>query len=80
MLEVFSAKIIAAVIAAIGALLGIVVAYQKGRKAKATEAQAETAKSIIETVEKSRETENNIRDLNPDERRKRLRQYARDPK
>ncbi|MBW7837988.1 MAG: hypothetical protein H3C28_15280 [Sphingomonadales bacterium] len=80
MLEVFSAKIIAAVVAVIGALLGVVVAYQKGRKAKATEVQAETAKTVIETVEKARETEDNVRALDPDERRKRLRQYARDPK
>ena len=80
MLEMVSAKIIAAIIAVIGALLGVVVAYQKGRKAKTVEVQAQSAKAVIKSVEKARETENDVRALSPLERRQRLRQYTRDPK
>lgn len=79
MLEILSAKVIGVIIAVIGALLGLLVAYREGRKAKAAEVQAETAKSVINTVEKARDVESRVLELKPDDRRKRLRKYARDP-
>lgn len=68
-------------VAAIGGVLILVLgAFLKGRKSKANEVQAETAKTIIETVKKDKVIEKANRDIGADARRDRLRKYASDAK
>lgn len=63
--------------AAIGGVLILVLgAFLKGRKSKADEVQAETAKTIIETVKKDKIIEKANHDIGADARRDRLRKYA----
>jgi len=72
----FLATLKAKLIAAAGGLLAILgllfTAYRKGQKDKHNEVQAETAKTIIETVKERQEVEKANRDIGPDARRNRL--------
>lgn len=63
-----------------GVILLIFGAFLKGRKSKANEVQAATAKTIIKTVKKDREIEKANRDIGADARRAGLRKYASNPK
>ena len=63
--------------AAGGVLLLLLGAFYKGRKSKANEVQAETAKTIIKTAKKDKKIEKANRDIGADGRRDRLRRkYA----
>jgi len=59
-----------------GVLLLLLGAFLKGRKSKANEVQAATAKTIIKTVKKDKVIEKANRDIGADGRRDRLRKYA----
>lgn len=68
-------------VAAIGGVLILVLgAFLKGRKSKADEVQAATAKTIIETSKKDKVIEKANRDIGADARRDRLRKHASDSK
>jgi len=64
-------------LAAAGGLLAVIVvmfaAFLRGRKSKADEVQAETAKTIIKTVKKGKSIETANRNSGAAARRKRLR-------
>jgi len=65
----------------VGILLALVTVYFKGKNAAREEIREETVKTVIETHEKVRENEKEIRDLGgvDDPERKRLRgKYNRD--
>jgi len=66
--------------AAGGVLLLLLGAFLKGRKSKANEVQAATAKTIIKTTKKDKKIEKANRDIGADGRRDRLRKYASDSK
>lgn len=63
-----------------GVLILVLGAFLKGRKSKADEVQAATAKTIIETVKKDKIIEKANHDIGVDARRDRLREYASDSK
>lgn len=72
------AKMIAA-LGGIIALIGIAITFfYKGKKAKAIEVEAKTAKTVIKVIKKDKEVEKTIDRMSPDTRRNKLRRYASD--
>jgi len=70
------AGVIGSVLAFVLLLFGV---YRKGRKVEQVKTQAKVADVIIKTTKEVRNVEKSISDASVDERRKRLRKYARDP-
>lgn len=68
-----------AVLGGIVALIGLAVTfYHKGKKAKAIEVEAKTAKTVIEVTKKDKEVEKNIDRMSSSAKRDELRKYTSD--
>lgn len=80
---IFLATLKAKLIAALGGIvaLGLAVLYifNKGRKSKSDEINAETAKEIIETVKQVKKNEERVNDLSDDALDNELLNDARNP-
>lgn len=68
------------IIIAIGGMIAAVISYLAGGRNAKSKADAKRAETDLNAIKKRKELEDDVKDLPPDERRKRLDQWVREGK